>query len=167
MDWLDWSECREISFSSSVVSSKSIASYRAKSMWDLTFLQQGYICHVLSQQLGLISTQNPLSCHTRALWCWWDSIIVLAGGPCILCRPESHWMGFSTGWQEEEEVARTMVWSWISSVCVCAHTCLGLHHGYIIYWFTVLLRPPVMLLIKWWQLCLLGVCFHLISSLQN
>lgn len=93
-------------------------------MAELTFFQVKF-AKCLTSSL-VLSRSKPLLV-TCVLWCWWGSIMVLAGGPYLLCRPESHWMGFSTGWQEEEEVARTVlgrVSSWItffSCVCVCVY----------------------------------------------
>lgn len=95
-------------FSSSVISTTSVASCPKKSMSELIlFQQEGHIWASTAGQSYLYL--NPPFPVTRALWCWWGSIIAQAGGPYILCRPEGHWMGFSTGWQGEEEVARTVL----------------------------------------------------------
>lgn len=77
-------------------------------------------------RLGLISSnRKPPSCRTWALWCWWGSVILLAGGPYTLHGSESLWMGLSTGWQEGKEVLKAVLGSgqnhnWITSMCVCA-----------------------------------------------
>lgn len=117
--------------------------------WPACFFSQ-----VFNQQVGQHSSFPTLPLFvTQVLWCWWVSIIVIAGGPIHTRQPTEPLNRFSTGWLGDTQ---TYSKEWVVVECMSACVLATI----LIQWFVVWLT---LLLIKQWQLVLLCLSIPLIS----